>query len=328
MPPSREASKQNAGWCRAQGLRKQTSNPTGFARPTGRPSLCEESQGRGCGRPALEGKQKTLPASSLRPFLTAVLATLSFALASTAAISPAWAEDSRLVTHMYDESEVVRIEGRIGVQAAIGFGESEHIENVAVGDSEKWQITPNKRANLLFVKPLAATARTNMTVVTDRHTYFFDLVASPRGKPVYMLRFAYPEAETPQGPAQPELAGLNDAERALLDRDPVTAPADPAMLNFAWDRRGAQKLLPARIYDDGNATYLLWSEKQEVPAILVRNEKGEEGPVNYAVRGRAIVIDDVPSLILLRSGKAQATLENRRPAPQVAASDPAQPKGR
>lgn len=253
-----------------------------------------------------------------RTLLSAVL----LALSAPVGIAPAHAEDARLVSHLYDEDEVVRIDGRLGVQATIGFAEDEHIENVAVGDAEKWQITPNKRANLLFVKPLAATARTNMTVVTDRHTYFFDLVASPRGKPVYLLRFTYPEGDGPQGEIRPEaaLAGLNDAERALLEGDPVASPADPAMLNFAWHRRGTQRLLPARIYDDGNATYLLWGEKQQVPAILVRNEKGEEGPVNYAVRGRAIVIDDVPELILLRSGKAQATLENRRPAPRVAAS--------
>jgi len=257
------------------------------------------------------------------------VAALTLALATPAAIPSAWAEDARLVTHMYDESEVVRIDGRLGVQATIGFAEDEHIENVAVGDAEKWQITPNKRANLLFVKPLIANARTNMTVVTDRHTYFFDLIASARSKPVYMLRFAYPESDAPKAAPQSELAGLNDAERALIEGDPVAAPADPAMLNFAWERRGAQKLLPQRVYDDGDATYLLWGAKQEVPAILVRNEKGEEGPVNYAVRGHAIVIDAVPGLIVLRSGKASATLENRRPpesaSPRVAASAPAAP---
>ena len=259
----------------------------------------------------------------IRTFLTLPAAAL------LALSVPAHAEDARLVTHMYDAEEVVRIDGKLGVQATIGFDEDEHIENVAVGDSAKWQITPNKRANLLFVKPLEASARTNMTVVTDRHTYFFDLVASPRSKPVYMLRFAYPESDEPKdAPQQPAMAGLNDAERALVEGDPLAAPADPAMLNFAWERRGSDKLLPRRVYDDGNATYLLWSEKQEVPAILVKNEKGEEGPVNYAVRGHTIVIDDVPELIVLRTGKASATLENKRPVPQVAASDTAKAKGR
>ena len=32
---------------------------------------------------------------------------------------------------------------------------------------------------MLFVKPLADRAATNMTVITNEHTYLFDLVASP-----------------------------------------------------------------------------------------------------------------------------------------------------
>src|SRR5690606_27195983 len=88
--------------------------------------------------------------------------------------APALAEDARIVERMYDPNEVVRVEGRAGVQATIRFAEDEHIENVAVGDSQKWQVTPNKRANLLFVKPLTERAMTNMTVVTDKHTYLFD----------------------------------------------------------------------------------------------------------------------------------------------------------
>lgn len=96
-------------------------------------------------------------------------------------------------------------------------------------------------------------------------------------------------------------------------------PVDPASLNFAWRRTGSDKLLPARIYDDGQATYVIWAASAPIPAILVRNEKGDEGPVNFAVRGDTIVIDEVPSLIVLRSGKASATLVNQRPAASRAA---------
>ncbi len=222
---------------------------------------------------------------------------------------PSHAEDIRLVTHEFSEDEVVQIEGRLGVQATIRFADDEHIENVAVGDSGKWQITPNKRANLLFVKPLDASARTNMTVVTDRHTYFFDLVASPRSKPLYLLRFAYSNVpEETEKTAQPDSPPLNEVERAAMSGDPLSVPSDPAVLNFAWDRKGDSGLFPSRVYDDGSATYLVWNEKQDIPAILVRNEKGVEGPVNYAVRGNTIVIDNVPAQIVLRTGKATATL--------------------
>jgi type IV secretion system protein VirB9 len=234
----------------------------------------------------------------------------------TALSEPAFAADERLVQHMYAENEVVRIDGKPGVQATITFGEGEAIENVAVGDSASWQITPNKRADVLFVKPLESGARTNMTVVTDRHTYFFDLVATPKAKPVYLLRFTYKDADKPKMAS----AALTPAEQAALTGEPVEAAVDPAALNFAFRTKGDARILPARMYDDGNATYLLWGEKAEVPAILVQNEKGDVGPVNYSVRGRTIVVEDVPRTILLRSGKAQATIENQRPAASVPAA--------
>ena len=65
-------------------------------------------------------------------------AVLLAALFAAAPLAPAQAEDSRLVERFYDPSEVVRIEGRVNVQAMIRFGEDEHIENVAIGDSQQW----------------------------------------------------------------------------------------------------------------------------------------------------------------------------------------------
>lgn len=237
------------------------------------------------------------------------------ALASTSLATPALAGDARLVSHRYNDQEVVRIQGKLGVQASVAFADDEHIENVAIGDSASWQVTPNKRANLLFVKPLAPRARTNMTVVTDRRTYFFDLVAAPGASPLYVLRFTYPDEPKPVV----QLAGAMTAEEALAAAaPPVEAPIDPATLNFAWRTKGKEYLLPSRIYDDGNATYLTWPAKASLPAMQIKNEKGVEGPVNYAVRGDVIVIDGVPDVIVLRSGKDDAELRNvgpRRPEP-------------
>ncbi len=246
------------------------------------------------------------------------------------------ARDSRLASRLYNADEVVRIDGRAGVQATITFGDDEHIENVAVGDSTTWQITPNKRANLLFVKPLTARARTNMTVVTDRHTYLFDLVAAPAGNPLYVLRFTYPEPPKTGKPSTPIL-GVNETEAQAATTVQEIAQSDPAQLNFAWHTKGNAKLLPARIYDDGSATFLSWSAGTPIPAILIRNEKGEEGPVNFAVRADVIVIDGVPDLMVLRSGRDSAILENRgaprkpkssAPGPSaLAAAEPEAPRG-
>ncbi|MGD9663695.1 MAG: TrbG/VirB9 family P-type conjugative transfer protein [Novosphingobium sp.] len=238
-------------------------------------------------------------------------ATSALALLATAMATPAQGADRRLVERPYDPDEVVRIEAKTNIQATIEFGESELIENVAIGNSSEWQVTPNKRANLLFVKPLQARASTNMTVVTTRRTYLFDLVANPSARPLYVLRFSYPDDEKqaqtadngPQGPNATEIAAASDPY----------AVVDPAELNFAWTSRGTRKLVPARIYDDGQATFLNWPAGNSVPAILVTNDEGVEGPVNYSVRGDTVVVDGVPAEIILRSGRDSATLVNQQP---------------
>lgn len=230
-------------------------------------------------------------------------ASLALVLGFAIAINPAQA-DTRLTQVRYDPAKVYRVEGKPKVQATIRFGEDEAIENVAVGDSNAWQITPNKRANLLFVKPLLARANTNMTVVTNKHTYLFDLVASPAAQPMYVLSFTYPDAPKPAAKSGEQLAAESEAKPAATD---------PTQLNFAWSKSGDEKLLPENIFDDGDATFLTWPEGRSVPAILITDPSGIEGPVNFTVRGNTIVVEGVPPQIVLRSGKDRALVVNAGP---------------
>ena len=249
----------------------------------------------------------------------------STALVAFAALlaTPTLAQDPRLVERLYDPDEVVVIQGKTKVQATIEFGEGESIENVAVGDSNAWQVTPNQRANLLFVKPLADNAQTNMTVVTNRHTYLFDLVASPRAKPLYMMRFTYPGPSPEEVEAQlaQEQAEAANAVELAAATDPL-AVIDPALLNFKWEAEGERQLQPDEVYDDGRSTYLRWAEDRPIPAILIENYEGDEGPVNSTTRGDTIVVDGVPAQIILRSGREKATLVNNGPVRATAASGP------
>lgn len=247
-------------------------------------------------------------------------ALLAAALIATSTIAmPAMAQgDPRLVVREYSDSEVVQVEGRVNVQATIRFGEGEAIQNVAIGDSQKWQVTPSRSANLLFVKPLAERAATNMTVVTNRRVYLFDLVASPNHRnPLYVMSFTYPEEERAAAEAlaaaeeAEQTQGANASELAAANDD--LAVIDPAALNFAWAAEGDTKLLPEQIYDNGEATFLAWPVGEAMPAILVKDEDGTEGPVNFAVRGDVIVLDLVPGEIILRSGDDMARLVNNGP---------------
>jgi type IV secretion system protein VirB9 len=211
--------------------------------------------------------------------------------------------DPRIATHFYQASEVVTIHGRGGTQSTVVFAPDERIENVAVGDSAGWQVIPNKRADLLFLKPTKASARTNMTVVTDQRTYLFDLDAGPHAAPLYMLRFTYPAAPRPA----PAPAPVADAAIAVAVVAKPAAP-DPATLNFAWASRGDKALMPSRVFDDGHSTYLAWPKDMPLPAILTSEGKGAEGPVNYTTQGEYVVVDGVPAQLILRAGKQMVTL--------------------
>lgn len=227
--------------------------------------------------------------------------TVFVALALLSCTAAGAAVDNRIRTLAYDPNEIVRILGKPGIQSTIEFGPDERIENVAVGDSSAWQITPNRRANLLFVKPLNAHSRTNMTVVTDRRTYMFDLVAGDKGTAaIYALKFKYPN-EKPVEPEKP-------VQQAAAAAAPVAATVTADKLHFDWNKKGNDRLFPTRVFDDGSALYLAWSKSSPLPAILTQSEDRKEGPVNYRMSGEYIVISPIPANLVLRYGKRSAVL--------------------
>jgi len=220
--------------------------------------------------------------------------------------------DSRIVTLDYDEGSVVRLEGCVNFQTMITFGKGEHIENVGLGDSSQWQVMPNKRADLLFVKPITAKAYSNMTAVSDKHVYNFELRAAPQdacdhGRAIYELRFNYP--------VDPATAAAAAAAAAAAKTKPAV-PTDlnalplPEKRNTAYTYSGDMLLVPLRVFDDGASTYMRWADGTETPAVYAQGPDGGESIVNYANRGDYIVIEQVAKAFVLRRGKQAVTLYN------------------
>ena len=235
-------------------------------------------------------------------------AFLALALFSTPSLAAA---DPRLKSVHYEADKVVSVQGRLGYQSMIEFGNGEQIENVAVGDSSAWQVTPNKRANLLFLKPLFGKAKTNMTVVTDQRTYLFDLSVASTGAALYNLRFTY-GARPPEPQSQQQQRRL--AYPKLLANASAAAPAvTHPKVNYDWKAKGKKDFLPARVYDDGRAVYLQWKAGVPMPAIYVRDSEGRESLTNYRQVGGFIVIDQVPHALVMRLGKKTGYLINRHP---------------
>jgi len=219
------------------------------------------------------------------------------------------AADTQIRSQAYDPDKIVQILGRAGIQSTIEFAPDERIENVAVGDSSAWQITPNRRASLLFVKPLGAHSRTNMTVVTDRRTYMFDLVAGDKWTtPVYALKFSYPNEKPVEQVAKP----AEPVQAAALEQAQPAATMTADKLHFDWQSKGERKLVPSRIFDDGASVFLAWNHETPLPAILTISEDRKEGPLSYKMSGDYIVVSPVPQNMVLRYGNRMAVLWTTR----------------
>ena len=227
----------------------------------------------------------------------AVLALL-FAAATAAGSAAAAAQvrpvpgsgDPHLQTVDYVEDQVVILELAPGYQMTLELAQDEQIENVAVGDSAAWQITPNRRGDRLFVKALQGGISTNMTVITSSRLYAIELVPLPGPSPemAYVVRFNYPDQEPEAGATQADLTGR-------------------------YRLTGDRRLRPSAIADDGVQTFIEWPKEATLPAVFSVDEKGQESLVNGMMRGEQFVIDGVSRKLVFRIDDASARAERRKP---------------
>lgn len=234
----------------------------------------------------------------MRPVLT--LATLLVLAAGQAQA------DARIRKLAYDPDAIVRLEGCFGFQTVVEFGPDERIENVGLGEAAQWLVSPNKRANMLFVKPAYRTTHSNMTVSTDRRRYAFELVARDtaacrQGRVAYSVRFTYPEEPAP--------APLATAE---AQSPPATAPVvpPPEQRNAAYTFSGARENIPQRVFDNGRATYFRWSDGAATPAVFALASDKSETPISFTSEGDYLVVAQVAPAYVLRRGNAVAVLYN------------------
>ncbi len=218
------------------------------------------------------------------------------------------AADPRIREIDYDDRAVVRLEACFGFQTMIEFGADERIENVGLGEAAHWLVVPNKRGNLLFLKPAYRVSHSNMTVATDRRRYSFELVARDsaecrRGRVVYDLRFRY---------ADRVAAAPADAPTAAPVPPPAAAPPvpSPPVRNAAYSFSGARENVPRRVFDDGQRTWFQWGEGTGTPAVYALAGDGTETLVGFTSQDGYLVADQVAPAFALRRGKAQATLFN------------------
>jgi len=123
--------------------------------------------------------------------------------------------DSRIRTLVYNPNEVYELKFYYNYQSFIEFSEDEEIEMISIGEAFAWRLTPSGKR--LFIRPLEISAHTNMTIITNKRIYHFDIQSdeySGRADEdlVYTIRFFYPQIGQPL-PIPPQLSVPNIATR-------------------------------------------------------------------------------------------------------------------
>lgn len=173
------------------------------------------------------------------------LAMMVALLAATPLMSSAYAasdslpEDKRIKILRYDPNDIYTIYTLYGYQTSIELSRNERIQTISVGDRSLWQIVPS--GYRMFIRPLDDNVTTNMTVITDRRTYQFDLKSgegtlSSNPRMVYVARFSYPKKPKKLPP---------QAVAPVVYAPPVIAPAPQVPEAYAPPIKPMVSLPPA-----------------------------------------------------------------------------------
>jgi type IV secretion system protein VirB9 len=246
-------------------------------------------------------------------FVAAMLAAFA---AKAATVPPSGAQDYRIRTAEYSEGQVYKITGFFGFHALIMFAPDERIEKVG-GFEKGWSV--DNLGNKLLVHPKLDDADSNLTVVTSRRVYFFDLSVKPfpktytsqAGDPeqTYGLKFRYPEDEARAAVAE---ADARAAEQRLRNAR-TTTNEKPKHWNYTY--MGAEAIRPYQVWDDGTFTYFKFYAQQDLPSFFVINDDGSESVVNKGMErdGDTVVVQRVGKQFVLRMGNSVTCIYNENP---------------
>lgn len=219
--------------------------------------------------------------------------------------------DPRIRSLPYSAEQVFLVTGTYGLVTTILFGPDEDITQVVAGDTVSWQILTSADRRSLTLKPMEKDAATNLSVVTTKRTYSFDLRVNDTKamqNQTFKLRFTYPEDAGLKGTA--EL--WKQAQEA--QRNPNIKNIRRDKVNYDYGFKGSEGAKPLWVFDDGLKTFMKFTG--DVPAIFIVDGKRRESLVNYRREADYIVIDKVSRQWTLRFGtEAETCLFNLRTAP-------------
>jgi len=218
--------------------------------------------------------------------------------------------DSRIRTLVYNSNEVYQLKFHYGFQSFIEFAPDEEIEIISLGEAYPWKITPiGKR---LFIRPIQIDVTTNMTIITTKRTYQFEITGlaydgRTSNDLIYSVRFFYPDKEikTPTITNNNQTTNSDNTTINVKDGFALTNIQRGDVVNFNYTMAGnAKDIVPTKVFDDGKTTYFQFpKDNLIIPKITMVDVYGNETTLNYYIDGDYVAVSSVAVQFALRNGR-------------------------
>jgi type IV secretion system protein VirB9 len=204
--------------------------------------------------------------------------------------------EKKFRSFLYNPNEVYRYIGHYTYQGFIEFEQGETIGTISMGNPSLWLF--ESLGNRLFLKPVGEDgSETNMTVITSKKVYHFELMArEAKGiadkNLIFVVKFVYPDEKE---------KNIVEFSKTNLSDEPDLR--DLSKYNFNYQYTGEKSIAPSKVFDNGQFTYFQFSNKNsEIPAIFNVDADGFESLVNYRVSADYVIVERVGAQFTLRNG--------------------------
>ena len=233
----------------------------------------------------------------LLPSWLLALALLTAAMPAFAETTPrAGSHDRRVRVATWTDGQVYRVVTNLTRVTSIEFGEGETIRSIIAGDTAGFQFDGVPGGRAFAIKPVASNVATNITVYTNRRSYYFHVVEA-RETPHYVVQFRYPDTATP-------------AVNAVAAVAPNSNYAVSSQTEFT----------PTAVWDDGTFTYFRFPRNAPIPAIF-RWTSGRERTVNSVTQEEGVIrVSGVHRQWVLRLGEEVICIQDMSGAEGAASS--------
>lgn len=221
--------------------------------------------------------------------------------ASTPARSP---HDSRIRYVEYNDADVVTLDTVIGANVMVVLEDGESVLDWAFGDSEAYAFAP--KGNVIYLKPKADHADTNLNIRTNKRRYALDLRFRGTNTKhiVQQLIYRYPDSQEKKLAAKGAEAALAEAFQVRRDG-----------YNLEYEISGDLAIGPTNVWDNNEATCFKFHANVDQPSIYVVKEDGTEAVAPRHVFGASNQLkcyDQIAKKWILRQGESVAAVFNNK----------------